>query len=74
MFCKNVTVIAQMQERPIVMVSTQIDIAASAAISTVRPSIRHILSTMQVNRSSPSLTGTTINLHIVDKVCFRHKL
>ena len=46
--------------------------ASTAAVTTVRTALGHILGAMQVGRTGASLATTAQDLHIVDKIAFCH--
>ena len=62
------TLIAQMEKRPVVFVCTDINISTASAITTIRTSLRDILLTTEVRRSSTALTGAAVDLDVIDKV------
>jgi hypothetical protein len=65
---KGMTVVAQVEQRPVVAVTAQNDMASSSAIAPVGTSVRTILLTPHVGRSSTTLTRAAVYLYIINKV------
>jgi hypothetical protein len=55
MFCENVPLILQVQQRPVVMVAAQDDAATLAAVTTVRTSVGVILNMAEMHGSPSAL-------------------
>ena len=55
MFCENVALILQVQQRPVVMVAAQDDAATLAAVTTVRTSVGVILHMAEMHGSPSAL-------------------
>jgi hypothetical protein len=56
MLSKDVTLIAQMEQRPVVMVASQNDRTTFATIATVRTTIGVILDVLQVHTAPTALS------------------
>ena len=70
---KDVTLIAQVEQGPVVAVAVQDDRATLAAIAAIGTAFGNILGTMQVRTTSTAFSGAAIDGYIVDKVRFCHK-
>ena len=68
----DMTLVAQMEKRPVVFVCTDINISSSSTITTIRTSLRDILLTTEVRRSSAALTGAAVDLDVVNEIRFSH--
>ena len=73
-FGEDMTLEFQMEQCPVVVIATQINAAAIAAVAAVRPAVRLILGMTEMGRSTTALSRTTMYLHIVYKVGFWHIL
>ena len=62
-----------MQKSPIIMVSSEVNIAAIAAISAVRSALWLILYVPKVGRTSASFAGTTVYFYVVNEIRFGHR-
>ena len=69
---EHVTLVLQMQQRPVVPVSPQDYMTSSATVATVRPSVGHVFFTAHVRRATASLAGAAVDLYIVNKIRFSH--
>jgi hypothetical protein len=56
MLSKDVTLIAQMEQRPVVMVASQNDRTTLATVATIRTTVGVILDVLQVHTSSTTLS------------------
>ena len=72
MLGKNVPLITQVQQRPIVMVAAQIDVSATSAVASVRPAVGLVLGAMQVNRTAAALAGAAEDFDVVYEIAFSH--
>ena len=68
MLSKDMAFVLQMQQRPVVMVATQDDATALAAIAAVRSPVRVVLHVTQVHGATTALTRTTVNLYVVNEI------
>ena len=64
------TVVAQVEQGPVVAIATQDHAPAIPAVSAVRTSFRHVFGAMHVGRSSTALTRATIDLDVVYEIGF----
>ena len=71
---KHMSFVAKVQERPIVVVATQIDVAASAAIAAIRSAHRDILGTMHVHGATTAFARAATYLDVIYEVAFCHCL
>ena len=74
MLCEDVSLVAQVQQRPEVMVSTQDDAATLTTVTAVRPPVGVVLHVLQVHRSLATLSRAAQNLHIVYEITLHYKL
>ena len=65
---KNVAHIFQVNQRPEVAVSFQVNVSSSAAIATIRSALRHIFAPVKVCRAIAPTPTAAHNFHIVDKI------
>ena len=72
MSCKDVTLEAKMQQRPVVVIASQIDMTSSPTIATIWSAHGDILGTMHVHRTSATFTRTAANLHVIYEVALSH--
>ena len=72
MLGKDVSLVLQVEQRPVVMVAAQDDAATLAAVAAVRPAIRIVLHVAQVHGASAALARAAQNLHIVNEITLRH--
>jgi hypothetical protein len=56
MLSKDVTLIAQMEQRPVVVVASQNDRTTLATVATIRTTVGVILDVLQVHTSSTTLS------------------
>ena len=70
MLCKDMALILQVQQGPVVMVATQDDAATLATVTTVRTAIGVILDMAKVHRPSPALARTTEYLDVIYEIRF----
>ena len=56
MFCKDMTLIAQMQQSPVIMVTTQDDAATLTTVTTIGTTVGVILHMAQMHRPTSALT------------------
>ena len=72
MLCKDMALVFQVQQRPVVMVTAQDDTTTLTAVTAVRTAIGIILHMAQVHGALAALSRAAIDLHVVYKVRF-HK-
>ena len=68
MLGEDMTLVFQMEQRPVVVVAAQDDAAAVAAVAAVGATIGLILHMAQVHGPSAAFARTAVYLHIVYKV------
>ena len=54
MFCLDVTVVAEMEQSPVVAIATQNDVTSATSITSVGTSFRQILGTVHVGGTASS--------------------
>ena len=69
---EHMTLVFQVDKRPQVAVTLQVDVAATAAVATVRTALGDILGTVQMRRAGTALTTAAQYLHIVNKIALCH--
>ena len=67
---KDVAVVAQVEERPVVVVAAQVDVSTTSPIAAVRATEGLVFAAVHVHRATSALAGTTINLYVVDEIGF----
>ena len=70
---KGMTVVAQVQQRPIVAVSAQDDVSATAAVAAVRTTVGVVLHAAHVCAATSTLARAAIDLYVIDEICFSHE-
>ena len=65
---KDVALVLQVQQRPVVMVPAQVDVSTPAAVAPVGAAVRVILHVLQVHRPLAALARAAQYLHIVYEV------
>ena len=65
---EDVAFVFQVQQRPVIMIAAQDDVAAPAAVAAVRAAVGVVLDVLQVHRPSPALTRTTQYLYVVYEI------
>jgi hypothetical protein len=70
MFGKDVTLVLQVQQRPIVVVATQDDAAAFTTVTPVGAAVRVILHMAQVHGALAAFAAATVYLDVVYEVAF----
>ena len=65
---KDVALVLQVQQRPVVMIPAQVDVATPAAVAPVGAAVRVILHVLQVHRPLAALARAAQYLHIVYEV------
>ena len=74
MFGAYVALILQVEQRPVVVVATQIDVATASAVATVGSAVGIILHVAQVHRAASALSRAAVYLHIVNEITFHKPL
>ena len=69
---KHMTLIAQVKQCPIIAITTQNDMTAPSAVATVRSTVRYILGTAHVHRTSAALSRAAENLDVIYKIAFQY--
>ena len=72
MLSKEVTLIFEVQQRPVVVVAAKIDASSTSAIATVRSTIRLVLHVAQVHGAFTTLTRAAIDFYIIYEIGFSH--
>ena len=73
MLCLDVTLVSQVEQRPVVMVSAKDDTTTFTAVTTVRSTIRVIFDVTQMHTPASALTRAAIDLDVVNEVGFFHR-
>ena len=68
----DVALVSQVEQRPVVMVSTQDNASTLTAVATVRSAVRVILDVTQMHASASALARAAINLDVVNEIGFCH--
>jgi len=74
MACHDVTVVAQVQQCPVVAVSAKDYVTSSSSVTTVGAAIGYVFFTPHVRGASAALTGTAIDFYVVNEIRFSHIL
>jgi hypothetical protein len=74
MFGKQMSLILQVQQRPIVVIATQDNASAITTIAAIRSTIIIIFHMLQVHAASPTLTRAAQDLHVIYEIAFCHVL
>ena len=69
---KDVPFVTKVQQRPIVVIASQIHVSAPATIATIWPTIGDILGTVHVHRPATALTRAAAYLDVIYEVAFSH--
>ena len=69
---EHVALIAQVEQCPILAITTQNDMTAPSAVPTVRPAVGYVLSTTHVHRTSAALSRAAENLDVVYEITFQY--
>ena len=72
MLGKEVALILEVQQSPVVVVAAQIDASSTSAIAAVRTTIRLVLYVAQVHGAFTTLTRAAVDLYIVYEIGFSH--
>ena len=72
MSCKDMTLEAKMQQSPVVVIPSQIDMASTPAVAAIWSAIGNILSAMHVHGASATLTRAATYLDVIYEVAFSH--
>ena len=64
----DVSLVAQVQERPVVLIGSDIDVTTTSTIPTIGPSLGDVLLSTEVRRATTALTRAAVNLDVVYKV------
>ena len=67
---KNVTVIAQVEQRPVVAVAAQVDVASAPTIATIGAAEGLVFGAVHVHRTAAALTGATVDFDVVYEIGF----
>ena len=66
----DMTLKLQMQQRPIIVVTTQVNTSTLTTIATIWSAIRVILHMTKVHGTSTTLTRAAVYLYIINKITF----
>ena len=69
---KDVTFVAQVQESPVVVVSSEIDVSSSSAVTAVGASVGLIFCSVHVHGASAAFSGAAIDFHVVNEIALSH--
>jgi hypothetical protein len=69
---ENMTLEAEVQKRPIVVVASQIHMASAPTIAAIRSAIGNVFGTMHVHGTSATFTRTAAYLDVIYEVAFCH--
>ncbi|CUQ57299.1 Uncharacterised protein [Segatella copri] len=72
MLGKEVALILEVQQRPVVMVAAEIDASSTSAVATVRTAVRLVLYVAQVHGALATLTRAALYLYVVYEIGFSH--
>jgi hypothetical protein len=72
MFSEDMPLILQVQERPVVMITTQDNITAPSTVTTVRTGIVVVFYMLEVHAASAALSRAAQDFHIVYEVRISH--
>ena len=72
MACQDVAVIFQVEQRPVVAVTPQNDMASSSSVTSVGASVGYVFLTPHMRRASSTLSGAAIYFYVVNKIRFSH--
>ena len=67
---KNVTVIAQVEQRPVVAVAAEVDVASAPTIAAVGAAEGLVFGAVHVHRTAAALTGATVDFDVVYEIGF----
>ena len=68
MLGEHVSLEFKVQQRPIVVVSAQVDVAAAAAVAPIGTAVRVVFYVSEVHRTPSALTRAAVNLYVVYEV------
>ena len=68
MLREDMTLVFQVQQRPVVMITTQDDAASLTAVTSVGTAVGIVFHMLQVHRSPTALTRPAQDLHVVYKI------
>ena len=71
---KNVTVIAQVEQRPVVAVAAQVDVASAPTIAAVGAAEGLVFGAVHVHRTAAALTGATVDFDVVYEIGFHNRI
>jgi hypothetical protein len=69
---KGMTVVAQVEQGPIVAVATEDDMSATTTITTVGTTIRVVLDAAHVGATTATLARAAVYLYVIYKIGFSH--
>jgi hypothetical protein len=70
--CKNVPVVTKVEQRPEVVVASQIHVSSTPTVSAIRTAIGNIFGSVHVHRPASALTRTAANLDVIYEIAFAH--
>lgn len=65
-------VIAQVKQGPVIVVTTQVNVAAAAAVATVGAAVGVVFGTVQVHGAATAFSGAAVNFYVVYEIAFWH--
>jgi len=66
--------VPEVKQSPHLFVAPENDMASSATIATIRPTLGHVLFSSEMHRTCTSVSGAAIQSDVIDKVGIRHDL
>ena len=71
---KNVAVIAQVEQRPVVAVAAEVDITPTPTIATIGAAEGLVFGAVHVHRTAAALTGATVDFDVVYEIGFHNRI
>ena len=69
---EDMAFVAQVEQRPVVMVATQIDMPATPAVAAVGSAVGHVLGAVHVHAAPSASSRAAAYLYVVNEIAFRH--
>lgn len=67
---KDMAIVAQVEQRPVVAVAAQVDIASAPTIAAVGAAEGLVFGAVHVHRTAAALTGATVDFDVVYEIGF----
>ena len=71
---KNVAVIAQVEQRPVVAVAAEVDITPTPTIAAIGATEGLVFGAVHVHRTAAALTGATVDFDVVYEIGFHNRI